>query len=1354
MNATYVFGPTATPASLPPFIAYPCAGYFPRSLLNPLWSFAIPGANFSAAQVVVRTEAGDTLSTTPIPYAPGFGDNTITWYMPYPFGFTFTNDQDVIFQVTVSGITNAPQSSYTYKVVAIKETNAATSFSKTDPTCIDNSAVAVKYSPGLKNVQWSTGQMTDVVTGLGIGTYTVTITDHYDCETTASVTLTDNSAARIAPGDAVQNAPVKNCDGSITLNLSTTGIKNMQSDQAVGWWITQGKPASNGVTNQPTLDDALAKALVNPAQVTPADSSFIYPATTGTTLTKTFACGANLDPAKTYYATPVLSLKDAPPPTSYSNNTTAGNITINDFDGTNPGITTIPVAVYQLPITAKLKQVCVQISYIGFSTLNDLSLQLVNPSGASIYLSNYFPGNGYNIFEVCYVDDGTGANINSACLPACYTGLVNSVSSFTPLNLNGPVGSWKLLVDDHHNKGSKPYFISVSLVFDQPSFANVFPKIDFTKCILGTPVEFTCASVPFTPPTLSGQVQFCQNAAGQLDAGSGYTSYHWSTGQSTRAITPPDNGNFTVTVTNAQGCTGTASVQVALVPPPVVSLGGPYKYCAGNPTALNAGSGFTSYQWSNGQSAATISPQQSGLYTVTVSNGPGCTASASAQVNVIPKPPVDISGQLVFCEGNSSQLSATSGYAGYQWNTGLSSQSITTQQSGNYTVTVADANGCTNTSTVAVLVNPTPAVHINGITGICEGSPASLDAGPGFAAYHWSDGSTAQVLQASQGGNYSVTVTDDHGCSNHADALVTVHPNPVVNLGPLTYCEGNPAALNAGTGFVAYHWSSGQTAATIIPLQSGTYIVTVTDANGCTGSASAQVNIDPKPLVSISGQLSYCEGAQAPLNATAGYQGYHWSNGADMPAISPQQSGTYTVTVTDINGCTNTTSVTVNVFPRPDVHITGLLSLCQGNSTVLDAGAGYSTYHWNNGSTAQTLQVSQTGNFVVTISDTHGCSNQATAQVTVNPVPTVNIAGPFTFCQGISSPITATAGFASYLWTTGASTQAVTVQQSGLYTVTVTDANGCTGFISATVTVKPAPTADISSDLLTICDGSPTTLNVTPGYFYYQWNTGQNTTAISVKHGGAYTVTVTGSNFCTTTATINITAKPAPVPVISGIPAFCPGASTTLDAGAGFVAYLWNNGQTSQAIMAQQAGVYTTTVTNAEGCTGTATVQVTAFPGPVVDLGSPVNLVQGQQTTLNAPVGAGLTYMWSTGATTSSIVVNVAGTYAVTVTNSQGCTGTGNVKVNLVSGTFDPASGRSLSVVPNPAIDRIIVTTQGCSFSSLQLFDNLGRLVGSENGDTPAGEARVFYLDRVPSGIYYLKVRGSDFEQVVRVVKE
>jgi hypothetical protein len=795
---------------------------------------------------------------------------------------------------------------------------------------------------------------------------------------------------------------------------------------------------------------------------------------------------------------------------------------------------------------------------------------------------------------------------------------------------------------------------------------------------------------------------------------------------------------------------------VTLIPQPVVNLGGPFNYCAGSATPLNAGTGFSSYHWSTGQTTAAIGPQQSGSYTVTVSNGPGCTATASAQVNVVSQPPVDISGQLSFCEGLTSQLDATGGYANYNWNTGLTTQSITTQQSGNYTVTVADANGCTNTSTVAVVAYPTPTAHITGITGICEGSPASLDAGSGFAAYQWSDGSTARVLQASQAGDYSVTVTDAHGCSNHTDVQVTVHPNPVVNLGgPLSYCAGSAAAvLNAGAGYAVYHWSSGQTAASISPQQTGMYTVTVTDANGCVGTATAQVTVAPKPAVGISGELNYCEGGGTPLGATAGYAAYNWSTGSNLPSITPQQSDNYTVTVTDANGCTNTASVAVSIYAKPNIQISGALIICQGSTTTLDAGAGFNNYHWNNGSTAQTMLVSQTGNFAVTVSDYHGCSNQASAQVTVKPVPAANIAGPFTFCQGKSSPITATAGFASYLWTTGASTQAVTVQQTGVYTVTVTDSNGCTSFVSASVTVKPAPVADISSDLLTICDGSPTTLNATPDFFYYQWNTGQNLSSISVIHGGTYTVTITGNNFCTTTATIDVTAKPAPAPVISGTPGFCLGGSTTLDAGTGFVSYLWNNGQTSQTITTQQTGTYTATVSNTDGCTGTATVQVATFANPVFNLGPPVNLVQGQQTTLSALVGAGLTYTWSTGATTSSIVVNMAGTYSVTVTTSHGCTAAGNVKVNLVTGTFDPATGRSLSVMPNPAVDRILVTVQGCSFSSLQLFDNLGRLVQSEDGDTPAGEARAFYLDRVPSGIYYLKVRGTDFEQVVRVVKE
>jgi hypothetical protein len=278
-NALHVFGPSVTPTSLPAFIAYPCEGFFPRALMLTRWSFGIPGGNFSNATVVVKDEAGATVGITQHPYQVGYGDNTLTWEMPGSAA-SFANKEDVIYTVTVSGIGNAPATSYTYNVVLIHEETPTVLFNKTDPTCENNGSVTAAYSAGAKSYAWSNGQTTAALSSILPGTYTVTITDKSDCTTVATVNLLDNSAAVITPGDA-STASVVNCAGNVQLNLSTTGATNLGPNQIVGWWFTQDAPAQNAVNDQATLNTALSGAVVNPATITPGLSSFMFKSANG-----------------------------------------------------------------------------------------------------------------------------------------------------------------------------------------------------------------------------------------------------------------------------------------------------------------------------------------------------------------------------------------------------------------------------------------------------------------------------------------------------------------------------------------------------------------------------------------------------------------------------------------------------------------------------------------------------------------------------------------------------------------------------------------------------------------------------------------------------------------------------------------------------------------------------------------------------------------------------------------------------------------------------------------------------------------------------------------------------------------
>lgn len=844
-NALFVFGPSVVPSSLPSFIAYPSEGFFPRSLMPTRWSFGIPGGNFSNATVVVNDEAGVLVNITQHPYQVGYGDNTLTWEMPGSSA-SFANKEDVVYSVTVSGIGNAPATSYTYKVVLIHEATPTVLFSKTDPTCENNGAVTAVFSAGAKSYAWSNGQTTAGISNVLPGTYTVTITDKSDCTTVATVDLLDNSVAVITPGDA-STASVVNCEGNIQLNLSTTGATNLGPNQIVGWWFTQDAPVQDAVTDQATLNAALAGTVVNPSTITPALNSFMFKSANGSTLSKAFACGTQLDPAKNYYATPFVSQNDSPAPTSFTNNTTDGSITIQDVNAGVAGETEIPVKVWQMPSTANLKRVCVQITYGGYCTLNDLDIRIRDPYGTEVYLSYFFPGfaNGTAGFNACYVDDMSGVSVWDGCNGNCYTGLINSEGSFTPYKNIDPNGTWTLIVKDDFNQGFKPNFIKASLEFDESSYAINFPEVDFSKCVMGDPVRFSCAetNAPATP-NISGQTQFCGTVAGVLFAGDDYETYFWSNGQTTASIQIQQPGTYTVTVSNSQGCTasGSTTVQLGNIPSTVIS--GDTEICQGLSTSLDAGAGFSAYAWNNGQTTRSISVQASGTYTVVVTNASGCTNIASVTVNVLNAPSPQISGALSFCPGGNTTLSVPAGFSAYQWSNNQNTASIQVTQAGTYTVTVVNAQGCTGTANQNITVNPLPTASIGGTLVLCAGQSTVLTASPGLSAYAWNTGETTSAILVTSSGTYSITVTNSFGCTDDTSVNVSVVANPVVDLGPdQIIVQGQQLVLDPGTPGLSYLWSTGATTATLTVQAMGTYSVTVTNASGCTGTDAINVEV-------------------------------------------------------------------------------------------------------------------------------------------------------------------------------------------------------------------------------------------------------------------------------------------------------------------------------------------------------------------------------------------------------------------------------------------------------------------------------------------------------------------------------
>ncbi|MFM7053640.1 MAG: HYR domain-containing protein, partial [Bacteroidota bacterium] len=509
-------------------------------------------------------------------------------------------------------------------------------------------------------------------------------------------------------------------------------------------------------------------------------------------------------------------------------------------------------------------------------------------------------------------------------------------------------------------------------------------------------------------------------------------------------------------------------------------------------------------------------------------------------------------------------------------------------------------------------------------------------------------------------------------------------PPPTIN-GVASICQGSSTTLSVSGSYLSYLWSTGATTPSITTSTAGTYTVSVTDFNGCVNSASRTVVVNGNPTPTITGNFSVCFGSSATLNASSGFVSYLWSTGATTSSISTTTSGLYTVTVTNSAGCTGTASQTATINPKPTPTITGVFDICQGNSALLNATSGFVSYLWSNGATSSSIAPTAAGTYTVTVTNANGCTGVASQNVTVAANPTPVITGIFTVCQGNLAILNATSGFSSYLWSTGATFSSINTSAAGTYTVTVTNASGCTGSKSQVVTVNPNPTPSITG-VFSVCQGSAATLTATAGFNSYLWSTGASTQTINPTVSGSYTVTVTNSNGCTGIASQSVTILASPTPIVSGVFAICQGGSATLTASSGFSSYSWSTGATTQTINPTAAGTYTVTVTNANGCTGSAS--------QVVTVGSTTS------STVNATRCPGTSYTLPNGQ-----AVSVSGTYVTTLTGSNGCDSI--VTTNL---TFADTQAPTVSSCPNgftscnPVSWVAPVFSDNCSFSVTSNF--------------------------------------------------
>jgi trimeric autotransporter adhesin len=757
--------------------------------------------------------------------------------------------------------------------------------------------------------------------------------------------------------------------------------------------------------------------------------------------------------------------------------------------------------------------------------------------------------------------------------------------------------------------------------------------------------------------SITGGLTICEGASTELCAPAGAASYLWSTGATTACITVSEAGVYSVTITDANGCSSTCEVTVVENDAPICTITGGLSICEGASTELCA-TGTGTYLWSTGATTSCITVSESGIYSVTITSPDGCESTCQVEVIVNPEPVCTITGGLILCEGESTELCAT-GTGTYLWSTGATTSCITVSEAGIYSVTITSPDGCESTCQVEVEVTDAPVCVITGDNILCEGGSVELCVPAGAMSYLWSNGETTNCITVSEAGIYSVTVTYALGCESICEIEVIVNPLPICEIiGDLILCEGESTELCA-TGMGTFLWSTGETTSCITVSEAGIYSVTITSPDGCESTCQVVVEVNPLPICSITGGLILCEGESTELCAT-GTGTYLWSTGETTSCITVSEAGIYSVTITSPDGCESTCQVEVEVTDAPVCVITGDNILCEGGSVELCVPAGAMSYLWSTGATTNCITVSEAGIYSVTVTYALGCESICQTEVSVNPEPICSIIGDLILCEGESTQLCAS-GDGTFLWSTGETTACISVDVAGIYSVTITSPDGCESTCDVEVEVNPLPICEITGGLI-LCEGESTELCAT-GEGTYLWSTGATTSCITVSEAGIYSVTITSPDGCESTCQVEVEVTEAPVCVITGDNILCEGGSVELCVPAGAMSYLWSTGETTNCITVSEAGIYSVTVTYALGCESICQTEVSVNPEPICSIIGDLILCEGESTQLCAS-GDG-TFLWSTGETTACISVDVAGIYSVTITSPDGCESTCDVEVEV-----------------------------------------------------------------------------------------
>ncbi|POY34649.1 hypothetical protein C3K47_19190, partial [Solitalea longa] len=1185
--------------------------------------------NATCSQATGAINVAITGGTAPYSYNWNNGKSTESISSEPPGSYTLT-------------VTDANNCSQSITVILNDETGPSiTVDTQTNVSCNggDDGAINVTVTGGTApySYSWSNGQATEDISGLSQGTYTLTVTDANNCEVTASVTLTEPQA--------------------ISLSETHTNPACNQSTGAIDVSVAGGTaPFTYSWSSGEATEDLSGKAA----------GSYTL------TVTDANNCSENI----------AVTLNDVAGPSITVDNQT--NISCNG--GTN-GAINVTVSSGTAPYTY---------SWSGGQATEDIATLVAGTYILTVTDANNCQATASVTLTEPLAISLSETHTNPACNQSTGAIDVSVVGGTAPYSYSWSSGE---ATEDLSGKAAGSYTLTVT---------------DANNCSENIAVTLNDVAGPSI--TVDNQTNVSCNGASDgainvtVSGGTAPYNYSWSSGQAIEDLTGLSQGTYTLTVTDANNCQATANVTLTEPLALVLSEAHTDPTCNLSNGSIDisvvGGTAPYTYSWLSGQAIEDLSAIAAGSYTLTVTDANNCSKNITVTLNDVAGPAITVDNQTnVSCNGASDgaiNVTVTGGTApySYSWSSGQAIEDLTGLSQGTYTLTVTDANNCQATASVT-LTEPLALVlseaHIDPTCNLSNGSiDITISGGTAPYTYSWSSGQAIEDLSAIAAGSYTLTVTDANNCSKNITVTLNDLAGPSVTVDNQTNVSCNGASdgainvtITGGTAPFSYSWSSGQATEDLTGLSQGTYTLTVTDANNCQATASVTLT-EPLALVLSEAHTDpTCNLSNGSIDisvvgGTAPYT-YSWSSGQAIEDLSAIAAGSYTLTVTDANNCAKNITVTLNDVAGPSITVDNQTNVsCNGasdgaiNVTVSGGTAPYN-YSWSSGQATEDLTGLSQGTYTLTVTDANNC--QATTSVTLTEPLVISLSETHTepACNQSTGTIDVsvaggTAPF-SYAWSSGETTEDLSGKAAGSFTLTVTDANNCAKNITVTLNDVAGPSITVDNQTNASCNGAADgVINVTitggTAPFSYSWSSGQAIEDLTGLSQGAYTLTVTDANNCQATASVTLTEPLALVLSEAHTDPTCNLSNGSIDisvvGGTAPFTYVWSNGEATEDLSAIASGNYTLTVTDANNCVQSITVNLNDQNGPAITVDNQTNVScnGGANGAINVTISGGtapFSYSWSSGQATEDLAGLSQGAYTLTVTDANNCQATASV---------------------------------------------------------------------------------------------